>query len=74
MKTLLLPILAVALLPGCVTVPIPPFGESLGQYGDLKISLSVQYLPRITNQQPTDAGLTHAQRQFQLSLRTLKDK
>lgn len=73
MKTLLLPILAAALLPGCVTVPIPPFGDRIGQYGDLKISLSVQYLPRFSEQKP-DPALTHAQRQFQLSLRTLKDK
>jgi hypothetical protein len=74
MKTSLLPTLAAVLLSGCVTVPIPPFGDRIGELGDLKISLSVQYLPRFSSEQKPDPALTHAQRQFQLSLRTQKDK
>ena len=72
---LLPPILAALLLPACVTIPIPPFGseEQRGSLGDLKVSVSVAYLPKTTNP-TTDAGLNHAQRQFQQSLRTLHDK
>ena len=68
----LLAILTLALLPGCVSIPVPPFGERIGEYGHLKLSVNIQYLPA-TNQ-TTDAGLDHAQRQFQASLKTLKDK
>ena len=72
---LLPPLLAAVLLSGCVTIPVPPFGneQQRGSLGDLKVSVSVAYIPKTTNQ-TTDAGLDHAQRQFQQSLRTLKDK
>ena len=30
---------------GCVSVPIPPTGDNMGKYGNVKISLKFQYLP-----------------------------
>jgi hypothetical protein len=38
MKTLLA-IIPVMLLSGCLTIPIPPVGEEVGQYGVLKIGV-----------------------------------
>ena len=74
MKPALLSILA-ALLTSCVTVPVPPFGESRGALGDLKVSVSVQYLPRVQNQTPASTSQSHAWEQFLKSQpKTLKDK
>jgi hypothetical protein len=52
------------LLPGCVTVPIPPWGEQRGNLGDLKVSVSVNYTPRIATQTPATASQSHAWDQF----------
>ena len=41
-KLLLLYILVVA---GCVSVPIPPAGDRVGELGYVKVSLKFQYLP-----------------------------
>jgi len=30
---------------GCVSVPIPPTGDRIGEYGNVKISLKFQYIP-----------------------------
>ena len=46
-KLLLLSVLAVA---GCVSVPIPPAGDHVGELGYVKVSLKFQYLPA---EQPT---------------------
>lgn len=66
---LLIPLL---LIGGCVSVPIPPFGDHVGELGDLKISLKVNYIPKST---PTTSSpeLDHAWDQLVKS-RTLKDK
>ena len=46
MKTaLLLPVLLV--IAGCVSVPIPPTGDHMGEYGSIKISLKFQYIPAV---------------------------
>ena len=74
MKPAILSLLA-ALLTGCVTIPVPPFGESRGALGDLKVSVTVQYLPRVQNQTPATASQAHAWEQFLKSQpKTLKDK
>jgi hypothetical protein len=74
MKPAILSILA-ALLTSCVTIPVPPFGESRGALGDLKVSVTVQYLPRVQNQTPATASQSHAWDQFLKSQpKTLKDK
>jgi hypothetical protein len=59
-------LLALTLLPGCVTIPIPPFGDEQqrGNLGDLKVSVSDNYTPRIPNQTPATASQSHAWNQF----------
>ena len=42
---LLLPVLLV--FAGCVSVPIPPTGDHMGEYGNIKISLKFQYIPAV---------------------------
>lgn len=65
----------VTLLPGCVTVPIPPWGQQRGEMGDLKISVSVNYTPRVKNQTPATASQNYAWEQFFASKpKTLNDK
>jgi hypothetical protein len=56
-------LLALTLLPGCVTIPIPPWGEQRGNLGDLKLSVSVAYLPKTTTT-PATASQSHAWNQF----------
>jgi hypothetical protein len=76
MKPAILSILA-ALLTGCVTIPVPPFGDEQqrGALGDLKVSVTVQYLPRVQNQTPASTSQAHAWEQFLKSQpKTLKDK
>jgi hypothetical protein len=29
----------------CISVPIPPIGNNIGDYGKLRISVNVKYLP-----------------------------
>jgi starvation-inducible outer membrane lipoprotein len=72
MKPALLSILA-ALLTGCVTIPVPPFGESRGALGDLKVSVTVQYFPK-TNPLQSTTSTDYALRKLMESARTLKDK
>jgi hypothetical protein len=73
MKPALLSILA-ALLPGCVTVPIPPFGDEQqrGALGDLKVSVTVQYFPK-TNPLQSTHETDYAFRKL-IESKTLKDK
>ena len=66
--------LALAFLTSCVAVPVPPFGERMGEAGTLHIRTSVSYEPRLPEEKRDAAGLLHALDQFQLSTRTLKDK
>ena len=42
---LLLPVLLA--IAGCVSVPIPPTGDHMGEYGNIKISLKFQYIPAV---------------------------
>ncbi len=71
MKPALLSILA-ALLTGCVTIPVPPVGESRGALGDLKVSVSVQYFPK-TNPLQSTHETDYAFRKL-IESKTLKDK
>ena len=32
-------------LTSCVSVPIPPIGDKIGEYGKVQISVNVKYLP-----------------------------
>lgn len=60
---------------GCVSVPIPPFGEHRGQLGDVKISVQVSYVPKNSQEKnPTDSA-KYAWEQFKLTKpKLLKDK
>lgn len=66
--------LALAFLTSCVAVPVPPFGDRVGEAGTLHIKTVVRYEPRLPEEQRDAAGLLHALDQFQLSTRTLRDK
>lgn len=66
---LLIPLL---LIGGCVSVPIPPFGDHVGDMGTLKVSLKVDYLPK-QNQQISSPALDYAWDKL-IKSRTLKDK
>lgn len=35
----------VLLLSGCLSVPIPPTGERMGDYGRIEVGLKVKYFP-----------------------------
>ncbi len=71
MKPAILSLLA-ALLTGCVTIPVPPFGESRGALGDLKVSVTVQYFPK-TNPLQSTHETDYAFRKL-IESKTLKDK
>jgi len=70
--TNLLLIATILVVGGCVSVPIPPFGDQVGEMGALKFSLKVEYLPKQT-QQRSSAELDYAWDKLTKS-RTLKDK
>jgi hypothetical protein len=71
MKPAILSILA-ALLTSCVTIPVPPVGESRGALGDLKVSVTVQYFPK-TNPLQSTHETDYAFRKL-IESKTLKDK
>ena len=37
--------LGMAFLTSCVNVPIPPFGDRIGELGNLQLALSAKYIP-----------------------------
>lgn len=73
MKALLLiPLLLIA---GCVSVPIPPFGDRVGDLGTLKLSVKVDYLPKSSPEREPDDSVHYAWNQFGLAQpKLLKDK
>lgn len=73
MKALLLiPLLLIA---GCVSVPIPPFGDRVGDLGTLKLSVKAEYLPKSSPEREPDAPMHYAWKQFGLAQpKLLKDK
>lgn len=66
--------LAMAFLTSCVAVPVPPFGDHVGEAGTLHIRTSLRFEPRLSESERDAAGLFHALEQFQLTTRTLRDK
>jgi len=68
--------LALAFLTSCVVVPVPPFGDRVGEMGTLHIKTVVRYEPRMSEGERENASLLHALSQYQSSVspRTLKDK
>ena len=66
--------LALAFLTSCVAVPMPPFGDRVGEAGTLHIRATVRFEPRLTEGERENANLLHALSQFQQTLPALKDK
>jgi hypothetical protein len=66
--------LAMAFLTSCVAVPVPPFGDRIGEAGTLHIRTSVRFEPRLSEGERENANLLHALSQYQNSLPAWKDK
>ena len=66
--------LAIAFLTSCVAIPVPPFGDRIGEAGTLHVSLKVNYEPRV-DFTTTTPELDHAWTEFLKSApKTLHDK
>ena len=52
--------LGMAFLTSCVTVPIPPFGERIGELGNLQLALSAKYIPNTPPETPGENGIAFA--------------
>lgn len=65
--------LAMAFLTSCVSVPVPPFGERVGEMGSLQFSLGVKYIPLTNPELPGNDDLSHAWAKFG-EAKALKDK
>jgi hypothetical protein len=66
--------LALAFLTSCVAVPMPPFGDRVGEAGTLHIRTSVRFEPRLTEGEAANRDLWNALGEFQKTLPALKDK
>lgn len=71
-----LPIIAVALLSSCVSIPIPPTGNDQGKLGSVHLKLGVSYIPRIKpeNKQETEKEDPSVKYAFEQFSKTIKDK
>ena len=65
--------LGMAFLTSCVNVPIPPFGNHLGELGNLQLSLSAKYIPNTPPEAPGDTGMAFAWSKYG-EAKLLKDK
>jgi hypothetical protein len=66
--------LAISFLSGCVAVPMPPFGDRIGEAGTLHLRTTVRFEPRLTESEAANRDLWAALGEFQKSLPALKDK
>ena len=66
--------LAISFLTSCVAVPMPPFGDRIGEAGTLHIRATVRFEPRLGESQSANRDLWHAFGKFQETLPALKDK
>ena len=66
--------LALAFLTSCVSVPMPPFGDRIGEAGTLHLRTSVRFEPRLTESEANNRDLWNALGEFQKTLPALKDK
>jgi hypothetical protein len=66
--------LALAFLTSCVSVPMPPFGDRIGEAGTLHIRTSVRFEPRLSEGEAANRDLWNALGEFQKSIPALKDK
>ena len=65
--------LGMAFLTSCVSVPIPPFGQHIGELGNLQLALSAKYIPNTPPESPGDTGMAFAWQKFG-EAKLLKDK
>ena len=65
--------LALAFLTSCVSVPIPPFGDRVGELGKLDVKVDVRYVPASSFAAPASASHDFAWNEF-VNSRTLRDK
>ncbi|MFZ9903674.1 MAG: hypothetical protein ACO3FT_08470 [Ilumatobacteraceae bacterium] len=66
--------LAMAFLTSCVAVPMPPFGDRVGEAGTLHIRTSIRFEPRLSEGEANNRDLWNAFGEFQKSIPALKDK
>lgn len=66
--------LAISFLSGCVAVPMPPFGDRIGEAGTLHIRATVRFEPRLSDSEANNRDLWNAFGEFQKTLPALKDK
>jgi hypothetical protein len=66
--------LAISFLSGCVAVPMPPFGDRIGEAGTLHIRATVRFEPRLSEGEAANRDLWNALGEFQKTLPALKDK
>ena len=66
--------LALAFLTSCVAVPVPPFGDRIGEAGTLHIRTTVRFEPRLSEGEAANRDLWHAFGKFQETIPALKDK
>lgn len=66
--------LALAFLTSCVSVPMPPFGDRIGEAGTLHLRTTVRFEPRLTEGEAANRDLWAALGEFQKTLPALKDK
>ena len=65
--------LALAFLTSCVSVPIPPFGDRIGELGKIDVKVDVRYVPASSSAAPASAAHDFAWNEF-VNSRTLRDK
>jgi len=65
--------LGMAFLTSCVNVPIPPFGDRIGELGNLQLALSAKYIPNTPPESPGENGMAFAWQKYG-EAKLLKDK
>ena len=64
---------ALAFLTSCVNVPIPPFGDRIGELGNLQLALSAKYIPNTPPESPGETSHAFAWSKYG-EAKLLKDK
>ena len=65
--------LGMAFLTSCVNVPIPPFGDRIGELGNLQLAFSAKYIPNTPPESPGNTGMAFAWSKYG-EAKLLKDK
>jgi hypothetical protein len=65
--------LGMAFLTSCVNVPIPPFGDRIGELGNLQLALSAKYIPNAPPETTGNNGMAFAWSKYG-EAKLLKDK